>query len=358
MSLSRAGDLLRPGMELVLCDLCQSDQYEVVTRQHDLLLEVTHDEFTVVKCHRCDLVYLNPRPSRDLLVSYYPMVYYPPVQVKARPQLQQQAKKFSARIKRWVLEEYYGYPSASPVGRSRVLRRILLWPDKTLRELRGRQPLPWRGEGKVLDIGCGTGGNLKTLQDQGWEPYGIEISDAAAAHARELVAGTIHAGTLESAPFPPKTFDLILMSHSLEHLPSPADALRRVNQFLKDDGLLVVSVPNVNSLEYKLFGRWWFQLDTPRHFYHFDKRSLSAYLIKTGFRLTRFQTGVRTIFLMASLDRFWKHRFRKDVPLRKLIDRLVARPISLVAGYLDYGTEITIYAVKQQDGMHISSRPH
>jgi hypothetical protein len=61
---------------------------------------------------------------------------------------------------------------------------------------------------------------------------------------------------------------------------------------------------------------------------------------------------------MASLDRFWKHRFRQDVPFRKLLDRLVARPVSLVAGYLGYGTEITIYAVKQQDGVSISSRRH
>jgi SAM-dependent methyltransferase len=328
-----------------------------VTCQRDLLLEVTTDEFTVVKCCRCGLMYLNPRPSKDLLGSYYPTVYYPPVQAKARPQLPHQAKKFSARMKRWVLEEYYGYPSASPGGQSHMFRRILLWPDKTLRELRGRHPLPWRGEGKVLDIGCGTGGNLKTLQDQGWEPYGIEISDAAAAHARELVAGTIHTGTLESAPFPLKVFDLILMSHTLEHLPSPADALGRVNRFLKDDGLLVVSVPNVNSLEYKLFGRWWFQLDTPRHLYHFDKRSLSGYLTKAGFQLIHVRTGVRAIFLMASLDRFWKYRFRKDVPFRKLLDRLVARPVSLIAGYLGYGTEITIYAVKQQDGVSIAPHP-
>lgn len=349
-----ASEQLKPGMESVNCDLCRSDQSEVVTRQRDLLLEVTNDEFTIVKCSRCGLVYLNPRPSKDLLGSYYPTVYYPPVQVKARPEFQQQAKKFSARIKRWVLEDYYGYPSTASSGWSRIVRRILLWPDKMLRELKGRHPLPWRGEGKVLDVGCGAGGNLKTLQDQGWEPYGIEISEVAAAHARELVTGNVHTGTLESAPFPLQSFDLILMSHSLEHLSSPGEALRRVHRLLKDDGLLVVSVPNVNSLEYKLFGRWWFQLDPPRHFYHFDRRSLSGFLRQAGFQLHRFRAGVTAIFLMASLDRFWKHRFRKEVPFRKLIDRLIARPLSLIAGHLGYGTEITAYAVKQQDGVSAS----
>jgi SAM-dependent methyltransferase len=356
MALSSAGDLLKPGMESVICDLCHSDQSEVVTRQRDLLLEVTNDEFTIVKCHRCGLVYLNPRPSKELLSSYYPTVYYPPVQAKARTQFQQKAKKVSAQIKRWVLEDYYGYPSTVSAGWSRIVRRILLWPDKTLRELRGRHPLPWRGEGKVLDVGCGVGGNLKTLQDQGWEPYGIEISEVAAAHARELVTGNIHTGTLESAPFPPQSFDLILMSHSLEHLPSPVAALRLVHRLLNGDGLLVVSVPNVDSLEFKLFGRWWFPLDPPRHFYHFDKHSLSGIFAQAGFRLQRVRTSIRAIFLMASLDRLWKHRFRKDVPFRKVIDRLIARPVSRIAGYLGYGTEITVYAVKQQDGMSTPPR--
>ena len=194
---------LKPGMEKVLCDLCRSNDSEVIVRQKDLLLNVTEDEFSIVRCRGCGLVYLNPRPDQNLLGSYYPPVYYPPVSRKERPALQRRAKKASTQIKRWVLEDYYGYPSPRPTAWWRPLRKMLLWPDKTLRELKGRYPLSWRGEGKVLDIGCGAGGNLKTLQDQGWEPYGIEISEVAAAHARELTKGQIHTGTVESAPFPP-----------------------------------------------------------------------------------------------------------------------------------------------------------
>ena len=117
-------------------------------------------------------------------------------------------------------EDYYGYPLTRPDSRWRVLRQILLWPNKILRELRGRHPLPWRGEGKVLDVGCGPAG-LKTLQDQGWEPHGIEISEIAAAHARELNQGTdphwhCRVGTVSAG-----AFDLVLMSHSLNIYPAP-----------------------------------------------------------------------------------------------------------------------------------------
>jgi SAM-dependent methyltransferase len=333
-------------MERVLCDLCRSNDSTVIIKQRDLLLNVTEEEFVIVQCRNCGLIYLNPRPAQDLLGSFYPPVYYPPISAKERPSLQRQAKKVSALMKRWVLEDYYAYPSLQEGVWWRPLRKLLLWPDKTWRELKGRYPLPWRGQGKVLDVGCGAGGNLKTLRDQGWEPYGIEMSEIAAAHARELTNGQIHTGTIESAPFPAGAFDVVFMSHSLEHLPSPIDALQRVHRLLKDDGLLVVSVPNVDSLEFKLFGPWWFHLDPPRHLYHFGRNSLSTLANKAGFQVEELRTAVSSVFLMASLDRFWKHRFQRPLPFQRLIDGLMATPLSFIAGRLGYGTELTIHAVK------------
>jgi len=344
-------------MELVFCDLCHSNQSDVMVKQRDLLMEVSRDLFTIVKCRNCGLVYLNPRPSKDLLGSYYPTDYYPPVLTKSRPKCEQVVKRLSSLLKRWVLEDYYGYPSSGGASWWRPVRKLLLWPDKTWRELKGRYPLPWRGQGKMLDVGCGAGGNLKTLQDQGWELHGVEISEIAVAHARELTNRQIHTGTVESAPFPAGAFDLVLMSHSLEHLPSPIEALRQIHRFLKDDGLLVIHVPNVHSLEFKLFGRWWFQLDPPRHFYHFDRASLTAALTKAGFSVQVVRTAVSSVFLMASLDRVWNHRFGKAMPLRTLIDGLIAGPISFVAGLLGYGTELTIHAVKQEPGIGQTATP-
>lgn len=333
-------------METVSCDLCGSDESDVLIRQQDLLLTVTDEEFTIVRCRQCTMVYLNPRPSSSLIGTYYPTVYYPPVSAKPRSLSRQKGKKLSDRMKRWVLEEYYGYPSVDPAGLIRTLRRVLLWPDKAFREFMGRHPLPWRGEGKVLDVGCGAGGNLKVLEKQGWNVSGIEISDVAAAHARALVSGAIHTGTLESAPFAPESFDLIFMNHSLEHFPSPVNGLLQVRRLLKDGGLLVLSVPNINSLEVKLFGWWWFGWDPPRHFYHFEKRTLFQALHQAGFQPSCYRTGTGALFLMASLDRFWKQQFQSQVPLRKFVDRIIARPLSLLAGHAGYGTEITVYAVK------------
>jgi hypothetical protein len=58
------------------------------------------------------------------------------------------------------------------------------------------------------------------------------------------------------------------------------------------------------------------------------------------------RTAVSAVFLMASLERFWKYRFQRELPFQWLIDRLLATPLSFIAGRFGYGTELTIHAVK------------
>jgi SAM-dependent methyltransferase len=92
------------------------------------------------------------------------------------------------------------------------------------------------------------------FQEQGWDVYGVEMGPAAVARARDRVGDRIHTGTLESAPFAEESFDVILFSHSLEHLFSLADTLAHARRLLKPEGMIVVTVPNVGSVEARFFG--------------------------------------------------------------------------------------------------------
>ncbi len=337
-------------MQTIACDLCRSENAQVLLRQRDLLLGLAEEEFSIVRCGTCGLLYLNPRPSQEEIGRYYPDHYYhytaPPP--KQRTSLERKAKKFSALIKRWVGEDYYGYPSPTRRGVWRSIRKALLWPEKSRRLFFGRHTMPWAGQGRLLDVGCGTGGNLVTLQAQGWDVYGIEMSEKAAAQARERVGDRILVGTLETAPLEKESFDLAFLSHSLEHFFSPVEALATVRRLLKPDGMVVIAVPNAASLEANLFGRWWFPWDPPRHLYHFERNSLSRLLQQVGFRVVRTRTGVGSLFFMASLERAWKHKWSMALPGKRLIDKLIARPLCLIAGHLGYGTDITVYAVKAE----------
>lgn len=333
-------------METIACELCGSDRSRILLRQKDLLHGVSNAEFTVVRCEVCGLLYLNPRPSPAEIGQYYPPQYFSPTLPKSRSGLEQSVKRFGKTVKRWIMEDYYGYPSATLLGPWRRIRKLLLWPEKARRVFRGRNFLPWIGQGRLLDVGCGPGVNLKTFQEQGWEVYGIEMSGTAVTQARERVGDRIHLGTFENAPFKDESFDVVLFSHTLEHLFRPADALARARRVLEPEGMVVIAVPNADSLEARLFGRWWVPWDPPRHLFHFEKATLIRLLERAGFRVVRFRTGVGSLFFMASLERAWTQRLGRPLPARWLMERAVARPFCLLAGHLGYGTEITVYAVK------------
>lgn len=138
-----------------------------------------------------------------------------------------------------------------------------------------------KDRGAILDVGCGSGEFLRFMSAAGWAVSGVEPSPSGAGAAPEGV----HAGTLDSAGFPAASFDAATMWQVLEHVPDPAAAISAARALLKDDGVLLVSVPNISSLQ-SAFGReLWFHLDLPRHIWQFSPRTLSRLLEKSGFKL-------------------------------------------------------------------------
>jgi 2-polyprenyl-3-methyl-5-hydroxy-6-metoxy-1,4-benzoquinol methylase len=141
--------------------------------------------------------------------------------------------------------------------------------------------------GRVLDVGCGRGLTLAALRELGLEPYGVEQSDEAAWHAREVlhldVSTDLFAEHLE-----PGTFRGVFFWHSLEHIRRADLAIERAAQLLAPGGALCVAVPNSDSLQARVFGRHWFHLDVPRHYHHFTHQTLTQLL-------ARFSLGVESV---------------------------------------------------------------
>ena len=333
-------------METIACSLCGADHARVVLQQRDLTHGISNEEFTVVRCAGCGLLYLNPRPTPAEIGRYYPPQYFPAVLPRPQTGLKRSTKRLSGAIKRWIMEDFYNYPTRAPLGWWRWLRKLLLWPEKIRRVFRGREILPWVEQGRLLDVGCGPGVNLATLRSQGWDVYGLDTSAVAVTCAREQFGDRVQLGDLGSVQYKDRSFDVVLFSHSLEHLFDPLAALTEVRRILNDQGLVVITLPNAGSLEARLFGQWWFPWELPRHLYHFEKTTLTRLLEQAGFDVVRVRTGVGSLFFMTSLERFWTHRFGRAIPARRAIEKLVARPFCLAAGHLGYGTEITVYAVK------------
>ncbi|HMC66442.1 MAG TPA: class I SAM-dependent methyltransferase, partial [Gemmataceae bacterium] len=145
--------------------------------------------------------------------------------------------------------------------------------------------LPWHGQGRLLDFGCGGGSFLERMHRQGWRVTGIDVSAEAVERIRTELDLQAVLGTLPHPDLQPETFDVITMWHSLEHVHAPRTVLREAHRLLAPGGKLLVAVPNIDSLPFRWFGRDWLGLDLPRHLTHFAPWTLRLMLERTGFRI-------------------------------------------------------------------------
>ena len=146
--------------------------------------------------------------------------------------------------------------------------------------------LPSLKPARMLEIGCASGAFLRQMSELGWKVQGIEFSEAAAAAAAKL-GYHVHAGPLETAPDPAESFDLIVGWMVLEHLHDPIGGLKKLHEWIKPGGWLVLSVPNSGSLEFSIFKEKLYSLHLPNHLYHFTPRTMELILNACGWKLEK-----------------------------------------------------------------------
>lgn len=129
--------------------------------------------------------------------------------------------------------------------------------------------------GRALDVGCGSGRFLRSLRNAGWDVAGVELDDETAAGAR-AAHGLAVETTLDA--FSDRSFDLITITHVLEHVRDPRRMLAHCLRLLRPGGIIAVAVPNLDSWQAQLTRGHWFHLDLPRHLWHFSETWLSRAL--------------------------------------------------------------------------------
>lgn len=148
----------------------------------------------------------------------------------------------------------------------------------------------YKKPGKLLDIGCGFGLFLNIAKQRGWEGVGIEICPELAEFARREYNLTILDKSFEEANFPNNSFDVVTLWDVLEHMRHPIESLVRVHHVLKNDGLLAIQCPNIDSFLARLGGPKWGWLTPPDHLYHFTPKSLEETIKRAGFKLASLAT--------------------------------------------------------------------
>ncbi len=226
--------------------------------------------WSLMRCQKCDLVWLNPQPIFEDIEKLYKTYF--------THNTNDHIPKF-ARLRRLIrnsiLATHMGYPELADGISQKTLGRILSWmgPIKEKIEL-GVMFLNGQKRGRLLDVGCGSGAFLAKMRELGWDAVGMEFDRQAIKMAREHFGLNIYEGILEKASFSENEFDAITMNHVIEHLYDPITTLKECYRILKPGGKLVVITPNTESLGACLFDRAWPGWDAPRHLHLFSPRTL------------------------------------------------------------------------------------
>ena len=160
--------------------------------------------------------------------------------------------------------------------------------DKIYQLVKGymlNQKLNWieklKSPGKILDVGAGTGDFLLNAKKRGWQVSGVEPNDAA----RKLALLKNLDLKDELSKFSNDKFDVICLWHVLEHIPNLEEEISNFKALLKDDGMLVIAVPNFKSHDAKYYQEFWAAYDVPRHLWHFSQEGINNLFSKFGLNL-------------------------------------------------------------------------
>ena len=140
----------------------------------------------------------------------------------------------------------------------------------------------------ICDIGCGAGALSLGLAERGHEVIGVDVDPEAVRTAQAAGVGA-HLGSVEQLPpaVAERQFDLIVMSHVLEHVLHPSHAVAQVAARLRPGGRFICVVPNNDSVALRYTGIAWDSLDVPRHLNFFVPANLRTICEQAGLEVRR-----------------------------------------------------------------------
>lgn len=267
--------------------------------------------FSYWQCLECDMVYMDPIPNN--IGDYYEGGY------------QEIPKDFSAFTKMADQEKY----RLEPLLRHKV-------------------------KGDLLEIGPWIGIFSFNAKRQGFSVDAIEMNPAACTFLREKVQITVENtnDVVEALKRSRKSYDAIVLWHSLEHLPQPWLVIKNAQQRLKPNGVLVIAIPNITGSQAVFLKERWLHLDAPRHTHFWSPDALSKLGHSSGLKLLELTTRdrlSRNLEIMA-----WQHRIRAIVRipfLRRIVGVALAPILTLLVSRRGGAGITAVFGVDRDDAL-------
>jgi 2-polyprenyl-3-methyl-5-hydroxy-6-metoxy-1,4-benzoquinol methylase len=251
------------------CPVCGSPNSTLKFKAKDYT--VSNEQFHIVSCDACSLIYTNPRPAANEAGPYYHASAY----ISHSDTNEGIVNRLYHAVRKFTLQSKLNW----------------IEPDK-------------KANKEILDIGCGNGHFLAAAKEKGWNINGLELDPETAARAAKLTGLTIAPSLVEIDP--EKQFQVITLWHVLEHVYELDDYFNFFKSRLNKDGKLLLALPNAASFDASYFEEYWAAYDVPRHIYHFTPATITALAGKYGFKLKKSRGLIFDSFYISLLSNEYK----------------------------------------------------
>lgn len=232
------------------CPVCGGESQRAFLEATDH--NVSNDQFKIVECGACSFRFTNPIPTEETIGEYYKSENY---------------VSHSGTKKGLVNRVYH-------IVRSRAIKQ------------KEALASAYSKEKTILDIGCGTGDFLGHCKSKNWRTLGLEPDQSArkiALENNDIEAKSLnHLYEIEA-----KSFDVISMWHVLEHVYNLNEDIEQYKKVLKEDGTLIIAVPNCSSNDAEHYKSNWAAYDLPIHLYHFRPDNMKQLFSKHGMEVVK-----------------------------------------------------------------------
>jgi len=253
------------------CPSCESKNITFVLKAKDHT--VSNEEFEIWQCNICTLRFTQSIPGKEQIVAYYKSENY---------------ISHSDTNKGLVNFLYHKVRKRTLVAKRKLIEKSAAISN-----------------GEILDIGCGTGYFLHSMQQAGWKITGLEPDETARDKAKELY-GLIVQSPEVLFQLPPSTFDVITMWHVLEHVHELKGYVKQIRRLLKPNGRLLVAVPNYTCYDQYVYKQYWAGYDVPRHLYHFSPDAMINLLVEYELKLLSVRPMLFDSFYVSMLSEKYK----------------------------------------------------
>ncbi len=226
-------------------------------------------------------------------------------------------KQYTSFVERFYSKGYFtGDPRCSAFS---GYEKDKLCITRNLQQVLGKVKPYVNKNAKMLDAGCAMGFMVELARLQGYDAYGFDPSSYALSRATSAIKQYLSQATIETASYKKNSFDVITMTDIIEHVQDPISSMKKLRQFLKKNGLMVIATGDTQSVAAKLLGKHWTFYIPPQHLFFLSKDNLTTMLHKSGFvpvawfRVGKWLSLDYIVHLAQSAGDYWWARYIHSV---------------------------------------------